>query len=144
MVFVKPQNEITENFITGAGQAPARYKKGVQRADWQGPAGSEEAESNFASGISEAVAAKSRQRGIQAISNSDWSGKAASVGAERIGKGMRDSAGKQATNWQESRSFLEGLSLPPRTRNATENVQNRSIPVAQGLQDLKRARKGTV
>jgi len=143
MVFVKPQSEITENFITGAGQAPARYKKGVARADWQTPAGSEEAESNFASGISEAVAAKSRQKGIQNISNAAWQQKASGPGAERIGKGMRDAAPKQAANWAESRAFLESVTLPARTRNATENVQNRSIPIAQGLQDLKRARKGT-
>ena len=143
MVFVKPQSEITENFIAGAGQAPARYKKGVARADWQTAAASEEAESNYGSGVSEAVAAKSRQRGIQNVSNATWQQAAGSKGAERIGKGMRDAAPKQAANWAESRAFLEGVTLPPRTRNATENVQNRSVPIAQGLQDLKRSRKGT-
>ena len=143
MVFVKPQSEITENFVAGAGQAPARYKKGVARADWQTPASSEEAETNYGAGVSEAVAAKSRQKGIQNVSNSTWQQAAGTKGAERIGRGMAQASGKQAANWAESRAFLEGLSLPPRTRNATENVQNRAIPVAQGLQDLKRARKGT-
>lgn len=138
MVNVKPQSEITENFIAGASRAPARYKRGVSRADWQTPAASESAEQNYAAGVSDAVGRKARQAGVQAVSNSEWVRAASTVGAERIGRGMQAASGKQAANWQPSRAFLEGLSLPPRTRNATENIQNRSIPVAQGLQDLKR------
>lgn len=139
MVNVKPQSEITENFLAGASRAPARYKKGVSRADWQGPASSEAAESNFAAGVTEAVASKSRQRGVQNVTNAEWQRSAADKGAARIGKGMADAAPKQAQKWAPYRSFLEGLNLPDRTRNATENIQNRSIPVAQGMQDLKRS-----
>ena len=138
MVEVKPQSEITENFVAGAARAPAKYKKGVQRADWQTPASSEAAEANYGAGVSEAVANKTRQRGVQAVSNADWQRNAATVGAERIGRGMTNASGKQAANWAPYRSFLEGLSLPPKTRNATENIQNRAIPVAQGMQDLKK------
>lgn len=138
MVTVKPQSEITENFVAGAARAPAKYKKGVMRADWQGPASSEAAEANYAAGVQEAVGNKSRQRKIQAVSNADWQRGASTTGAERIGRGMSNAAGKQSANWAPYRSFLEGLSLPEKTRNATENIQNRSIPVAQGMQDLKR------
>lgn len=143
MVTVKPQSEITENFITGAGVAPARYKKGVQRADWQTAAASEESESNYASGVGEAVTAKSRQKGVQNTSNAEWQTKAANQGAERIGKGMRDAAGKQAANWAPSRSVIESITLPPRTRDAAQNVQNRSLPLAVALQEEKKQRKGT-
>ena len=138
MVNVKPQSEITENFVAGASRAPAAYKKGVSRADWQTNAASESAESNYAAGVSDAVSRKSRQTGVQAVSNADWQRAAGTVGAERIGRGMQNAAPKQAAKWAPYRSFLEGLSLPARTRNATENIQNRSIPVAQGMQDLKR------
>jgi len=138
MVNVKPQSEITENFIAGASRAPAKYKKGVMRADWKSAAESEEAEANYAAGVSEAAANKSRQRNIQNVSNATWQGQASGKGAQRIGKGMADAAPKQAAKWAPYRSFLESASLPPRTRNATENIQNRSIPIAQGMQDLKR------
>ena len=138
MVNVKPQSEITKNFVDGASRAPAKYKLGVNRADWQGPASSEEAESNYAAGVQDAVARKTRQAGIQNVSNADWQRAASDKGAARIGPGMSAAAGKQAANWSPYRSFLEGLSLPDRTRNATENITNRSIPVAQGMQDLKR------
>ena len=138
MVDVKPQSEITENFVAGATRAPAAYKKGVQRADWQTKAASESAESNYAAGVSEAAANKTRQMGVQAVSNADWQREAANKGAARIGPGMQGAAGKQAAKWAPYRSFLEGLSLPEKTRNATENITNRSIPVAQGMQDLKR------
>ena len=138
MVLVKPQGEITKNFQEGASRAPAKYKLGVQRADWSGPAGSETAEANYAAGVQEAAAKKSRQAGVMKIGNADWQRAAADKGAARIGPGMAASAGKQAANWAPYRSFLEGLSLPDRTRNATENITNRSIPVAQGMQDLKR------
>lgn len=139
MVNVKPQSEITENFIAGASRAPAKYKKGVMRADWQGPASSEEAESNYAAGVAEASANRTRQRNIQNVSNADWQRGASEKGAARIGKGMADAAPKQAQKWAPYRSFLEGQTLPPRTRNATENVQNRLIPIAQGMQDLKKS-----
>ena len=139
MVNVKPQSEITKNFVDGASRAPAKYKQGVQRADWQTNAASESAEANYAAGVQEAVGLKSRQVGVQRVSNADWQNAAANKGAQRIGKGMADSAGKQAANWAPYRSFLEGVSLPERTRNATENIQNRSIPIAQGMQDLKRS-----
>ena len=138
MVNVKPQSEITKNFIEGASRAPAKYKAGVQRADWATNAGSEAAEANYAAGVAEAAAKKSRQAGVQKVGNADWQRAAADKGAARIGPGMSASAGKQAANWGPYRSFLEGLSLPDRTRNATENIQNRGIPVAQGMQDLKR------
>ena len=138
MVNVKPQAEITKNFIDGASRAPVRYKAGVQRADWSGPAGSEAAEANFAAGIADAVARKTRQAGVAKVGNADWQRAAADKGAARIGPGMSGASGKQAANWAPYRSFLEGLSLPDKTRNATENITNRSIPVAQGMQDLKR------
>lgn len=139
MVMVKPQSEITENFIAGASRAPAKYKKGVLRADWQTNASSPESEANYAAGVQEAAANQTRQKGVQNVSNADWQRKAADVGAQRIGKGMADAAPKQAQKWAPYRSFLEGTSLPPKTRNATENIQNRSIPIAQGMQDLKRS-----
>ena len=139
MVQVKPQSEITENFIAGAARAPAKYQKGVQRADWQGPASSEASEANYGAGVTEAVQNKTRQRGVQNVSNADWQRKAADVGAKRIGKGMADAAPKQAQNWAPYRSFLEGTSLPEKSRNATENIQNRLIPIAQGMQDLKKS-----
>ena len=138
MVNVKPQSEITENFIAGASRAPAKYKKGVQRADWQTPASSEEAETNYGAGVQEAVSNRTRQKGIQNVSNADWQRNASTIGAERIGRGMANASGKQAAKWAPYRSFLEGVSLPAKSRNATENIQNRSIPIAQGMQDLKR------
>ena len=143
MVFVKPQAEITKNFIDGASRAPAKYKAGVQRADWQTPAASEEAEANYGAGVTEAVAAKSRQKGVLNTSNSEWQNKAATDGAAIIGPRMVSSAGKQASNWQPSRSVIEGMQLPPRTRDAATNVQNRSLPLAVALQEEKKQRKGS-
>ena len=139
MVVVKPQSEITKNFVDGASRAPAKYKAGVSRADWQTNAASESAEANYAAGVSEAVGNKTRQSGVQKVSNADWQRAAADKGAARIGPGMSASAGKQAANWAPYRSFLESAQLPERTRNATENITNRSIPIAQGMQDLKRS-----
>ena len=143
MVFVKPQAEITKNFIDGASKAPAKYKAGVSRADWQGPAGSEEAESNYSAGVAEAVAAKSRQKGVQNTSNAAWQQKAGNEGAARIGPGMVASSGKQAQNWAPSRAVIEGMTLAPRTRDAATNVQNRSLPLAVALQEEKKQRKGS-
>ena len=142
MVNVKPQSQITANFIASTNQVPQKYQQGVQGAEWQGAAASEQAEANYAAGVQEAAQRKSRQAGVNRVSNAAWQQAAAGKGAARIAQGMRDGAAKQAANWAPSRAVIEGITLEPRTRDAAQNVQNRVLPLAVALQEEKRARQG--
>lgn len=142
MVKVKPQSQITANFIASTNQVPQKYQQGIQGADWHSAASSEQAEANYAQGVQEAAQRKSRQAGINKVSNSTWQQVSADTGAKRIAQGMRNAAPKQAANWAPYRGVLEGITLPERTRDAATNVQNRVMPIAVGLQDAKKQQQG--
>lgn len=142
MVKVKPQAQITANYIASTNQVPQKYQQGVQGAEWQAAAASEQAEANYAAGVQEAASNKSRQTGINKVSNQAWQSAAANKGATRIAQGMRDGAAKQAQNWAPFRSVIEGIDLPARTRDAAANVQNRVLPLAVALQEAKKAQQG--
>jgi len=59
MVKIKSAGDIDAKYRDGIGRAPANYKKGVQgTSDWQEKASSEAAETNFAAGVQDAIAAK--------------------------------------------------------------------------------------
>lgn len=140
MVKIKSQAEISENYDKGIARAPENYKKGIQRTnDWQEKASSESAESNYAEGVQRAAASKLRQRKVAQVSNEEWKQAAASVGSTRIGQGMKAGAGKRAKNFEPYRAFIEGTSLPDRTTDAETNVMNRVIPLAKGMQEMKRS-----
>ena len=140
MVKIKSQAEISENYDKGIARAPENYKKGIQRTnDWQEKASSEQAEANYADGVQRAAASKLRQKKVSQVSNEEWKQKAANIGSTRIGSGMKAGAGKRAKNFEPYRQLIESTSLPERTTDAESNVMNRVVPLAKGMQDLKRA-----
>jgi hypothetical protein len=76
-----------------------------------------------------------RLTGLQnKTSQADWKQKAVDKGAPRISAGM--AAG--ATAYQAAAnliiSTLQGISLPPRTGDAMQNIDNRVKPIASALQ----------
>lgn len=140
MVKIKSQGEIADNYDKGIGRAPENYKKGIQRTtDWAEKASSESAESNYAAGVARAAAGKLRQKKVAQISNEEWKSKAAGIGSTRIGQGMKAGAPKRTKNFEPYRQFIESANLPDRTTDAETNVMNRVVPLAKGMQDMKRA-----
>lgn len=129
----KTIEEAGENLDKAVAYIPERYKKGVGKADWSGPAGSEEAESNYAAGVSEAVANKTRQAGIRAIDNSVWQRAAAEKGGAAIGPGIKRGLGKYKANIRApmEAAIAASDSAPARTRDWRENISNRLIPVVE-------------
>jgi len=133
MVAHKTVEEAKENLSKAVAYIPERYKKGVGRADWAGPASSEEAESNYAAGVSEAVARKARQKGIRAIDNSVWQRRAQEKGGAAIGPGIKAALDKYAANVRPSMEAASAAAdaAPPKTRDWRENIANRLIPVVE-------------
>lgn len=143
MVKIKSSGQIDANYKAAIGRVPGAYKSGVMATtDWQEKAGSEAAESLWAAKIAEAAAAKRRQKAVSAVSNAEWQGKAASIGASRIGAGMTEGAAKRTANFEPYRSAIEGVSLPDRTADPMANVDARVKPIVSALVETKKGIKG--
>ena len=143
MVNIKSAGQIDANYNAAIGRVPTAYKAGVMATtDWQEKAGSESAENLWKEKIAEAAAANRRQKAVQAVSNAEWQGKAANVGAARIGSGMSANADKRTRNFEPYRSAIEGVSLPPRTADPLANVDARVKPIVSALVETKKSIKG--
>jgi len=120
-----------ENLKASTSQIPARYKAGVQSADWATPAGSEQAEINYSQGVNEAIANKSRQKGVQEAGNTTWRNGAINKGANVIAQRINDSIQKYGQNFQPILSAMNAASdaAPAKTRDPMQNIDNRMKPV---------------
>lgn len=137
MVKVKSASEIDKNYRDAIGRVPGKYKSGVERTnDWQEKAAA--GEDLYAAKVQEAVAARSREKGIMATTNEEWKSKAASLGAERIGRGMTENAAKRTRKFEPFRAALEGVTLPPRTADPMANVDARVKPIVEALVNTKK------
>lgn len=140
MVKIKSSGQIDANYKAAIGRVPGAYKRGVQATtDWQEKASSEAAESLYAEKIAESVASKSRQKGVSAVTNAEWQGRAASIGATRIGAGMTANADKRTRKFEPFRTAIESVSLPPRTADPMANVDARVKPIVSALVETKKA-----
>jgi hypothetical protein len=135
---IKSKEEAKANLEASISYIPARYESGVRKADWQGPAGSEQAETNYASGVQAAIGKKSRQAGVRKVSNSDWQSAAIAKGKPIIGERIRGALGKWSTNFGPVYDAVAGKvsTLPPKTTDFRANINNRLVPV---VEEWKRA-----
>lgn len=129
----KTRAEAKENLEAAIAYIPDRYIAGVKKADWLGPAGSDQAERNYADGISKAVTNKSRQKGVKKVSNTEWQDAAANKGGPIIGERIRGALDKYDANFGP---MLEAVNskvdtLPPRTVDWRNNISKRLIPTVE-------------
>lgn len=135
---VKTKEEARANFEASISYIPARYEAGIRKADWAGPAASEQAETNYAAGVGKAIADKSRQRGVAKVSNTDWQNAAITKGAPIIGERIRMGLDKYVANFGPiyDRVVAKVGALPPKTTDFRANINNRLVPV---VEEWKRA-----
>ena len=121
------------------GRVQKAYQEGVQGASgWQENAVA--AEDLYAQKMQEAIAARSRAKGVQAVSNEQWRSAAIQKGAARIGQGMAAAKDKFASKMGEVLSVIESVSLPPKTADPMANIDNRVKPIADALHRHKMGR----
>ena len=127
----KTIQQAADNLRTVAPLVQARYVQGVTGADWQGPASSDQAESNYADGVQRAVARGARREGIMGVTNQQWQQAAINKGGPRIVGGITESIEKYTRNFGPILAAITSAvaALPPRTTSAQQNVQNRLIPI---------------
>ena len=130
---LKTKEEARANLEASVAYIPSRYESGVRKADWAGPAGSDQAERNYSDGISKAVAAKRRQTEIKKISNADWQDAAATKGAPIIGERIRGALNKWTANWGPMYDTVVSkvATLPPKTVDFRANINNRLVPTVE-------------
>lgn len=130
---LKTKEEALANLTNSIAYIPARYTSGVKKADWATPAGSEQAETNYAAGVGKAVSEKSRQKGVKTVSNSDWQTAAVSKGAGIIGERIRGALGKWTANWGPIYDSVASTvnALPAKTTDYRANINSRLVPTVE-------------
>jgi len=126
---MKTKEEARANLEASVSYIPDRYRAGVSRADWATPAGSDQAERNYADAMSKVIAAKRRQNNVKKVSNATWQAQAMEKGGAVIGERIRASIDKQAANWAPiyDRVVSDIARLPARTVDFRSNITNRVV-----------------
>jgi len=127
----KPVSEARVNLEASLGTLPDRYIAGVSRADWVGPAGGEQAESNYNQAMQKVLTEKRRSVNIKKAGNQKWQTGALEKGAPIIGSRMRDSLEKWETNFTPVyNAVLRDVALlKPRGLDPMMNIDTRVKPV---------------
>lgn len=130
---MKSADQARANFQAAIAYIPARYSAGVQVADWLTPAKSDAAERNYADGVGQAVANKTRQRAIASLTNDDWKNAAIQKGAPIIGTRIQNALDKWMANWSPIYAKVQTsvAALPPSTVDYMANINNRLVPTVK-------------
>jgi hypothetical protein len=131
---------IKEAYENSGSRAQSSYEVAIGQVDnWNAAATSENAEKNYAAGVNEAVAQKTRQKSLKKVTDSEWKDRSQKKGAPALATGIAQSGDKQAKGFDPFRSALDGLTLPPRTRDGMLNLTNRGGAVVKALQAKKKS-----
>ena len=137
MARAKTIQQAAENLRNVAPLIGARYTIGINNADWQTAASSEQAETNWGTGVQAAIASGSRREGILAVSNQSWQQASVTKGAGVIGQRITDAIPKYSANFGP---ILQAMTtaqqnLPPRTSSPSQNVTNRLLPIIRAARE---------
>jgi len=132
MVETKSLEATRANWTAAQGRVPAAYQAGVQAAS-NVIAKSVAAEDNYAAGVTGAVAARSRAKGLESVTDADWKKAAVEKGATRIVSGMKASEGKFVKGMQQNLATIQSVTIPARTQDPMSNIDNRLKPIAAAL-----------
>ena len=141
MVTMPSSDEIKKAYQGSISRVPQRYADKVKKVTGfveKAKAG----ESLYAQKMQEAIANRSREKGLNNITDADWQNAALNKGAARIGPGMSAAVDKQVQGYEPYRQALASVELPARTADPMANVQNRVGGVVKVMVETKRAQLG--
>ena len=128
----------SENWKKAIPRVAEAYGAGINRTTgWKEAAVA--GEGNYAAGVQKAVANRSREAGLNAVTDGDWKEGAINKGKSRIGQGMSASAPWQATQAAKVISVIESAQIGERTLDVDANIDNRVKPLARALRAAKDA-----
>lgn len=136
MARAKTLEQTVENLRSSAPLIGARYTVGINNAQWQAAAASDQAEQNYGTGVQAAIANGSRRAGIMRVTDAEWRAAAISKGAQVIGARITDALPKYRERFAPILQAMTQAAeaLPPRTTSATQNVTNRLLPIVAAAQ----------
>ena len=137
MVDTKSLEQTKKNWEGSHARVPAAYQAGVQNAKDVINKGIA-AEDLYAAKVQEAIANKSRAKGLAKVSDEQWRQAAMTKGGARIGPGMAAAKDKYASGMGEVLSTIQSVTLPPRSADPMANVDNRVKPIVDALSKMKR------
>lgn len=126
--------QIEANYRNSIGVVAERYKTGVQQTTDQKQK-SLEGQALYVEKMMNQAVLERRRKGIEAVPDGKWQANAIAKGVSRIGPGMIAGAADQANGYEKTRTALEGLTLPARTGDAMQNIDNRLKLVVKTVMD---------
>ena len=126
---------IKEAYENSGTRAQTSYEAAIGQVDnWASNASSDASETSWKAGVDAAFALKKRQKKLKNVSESEWKDRSLKKGAPALSTGIAQSGDKQQKGFEPFRSALDGLTLPPRTRDGMQNLTNRGGAVVKALQ----------
>jgi hypothetical protein len=129
------------NYISGASNNAEKLVKNYTSTTGKVDAArSDSAEKLWAEQIQKAIAAKTRQKALAKVSESDMNAAMTARGASAYRTGTAAGADKQARNVEPYYAALDGLEgkYPAKTSDPMANLMNRAGLVVKTLSDLKK------
>lgn len=137
MVKTKGIERTTANWRGAIPTVPSKYKAGVQGAT-NTIENAIAAEELYAARVQEAVANKTRVKGLQKTSTAEWKARASELGSARIAAGMTAAEPKFRRGMSDVINTIEATTIGERTADPIANVDNRVKPIVRNLYDMKR------
>jgi len=130
---VKTKAEARANFEAAVAYIPDRYRAGIEKADWFTKASSDQAEKNYATAVADAIAKKTRQKGVRSVTNEDWRTAAREKGAPIIGARISAALPDWEANWGPMYDQVVSKvgALPPKVVDFRANITARLVPVVE-------------
>jgi len=135
--------EFKNDYVTGASNASTklvdRYTRKTGKLD---AAKSDAAQKNFEAAMKDPAVLKRRQTRLAKLTEDDLNRAMIEKGGSAYAAGVQTAGDKWATNVTPYLQKQEEIkrSLPARSRDPVQNVTQRVVPFAKGLNDLKKQR----
>jgi len=129
-----------DDYVRGtSANADKLVRNYVKKTGKLDAAASDDAEALYAEKIQKAISKKSRQKGLQRISEADMNKGMQDTGAAAYRNKTAAKVDKMMSNVEPYLDALDGLEgrLPPRTADRMANLTNRAGMVVKTLGDLK-------
>jgi hypothetical protein len=129
------------NYVQGASNnAEKLVNNYIRQSGKLDRAKSDAAEALYAAKVQAAIAQKSRQKGLNKVTESEMNAAMQATGAQNYRSGTGRSADKQAKNVEPYYAALDSLEgkYPARTADPMQNLTNRAGLVVKTLSDLKK------
>jgi len=112
----------------------------TQRTDKVARMSSDDSQRNYEAAMKDPLVLKRRQNKLKGLSEADLNAAMETKGAARYAEGTAASADKALENVSPYLDEIDRTvaSLPPRTRDPTQNVMKRVVPLAVNLHEKKK------